>query len=97
MVGVPLAIACLPLAAHVPLAIWLAAAMAMIVYAIALPEHYDIASGAYAFALIVTMAATGEYGVATLFARLWETMVGGALGVVVLLLLTPVWRWSRAT
>jgi hypothetical protein len=97
LVGVPLAIACLPLAAHAPLAIWLAAATAMVIYAIALPEHYDIASGAYAFALIVTMAASGEYPVATLLARLWETVVGGALGVAVLLLLTPLWRWSRAT
>jgi uncharacterized membrane protein YccC len=97
LVGVPLAIACLPLAAHAPLAIWLAAATAMVAYAIALPEHYDIASGAYAFALIVTMAASGEYPVATLLARLWETVVGGALGVAVLLLLTPIWRWSHAT
>ena len=97
MVGVPLAIACLPFAVHAPLAIWLAAATAMVVYAVALPEHYDIASGAYAFALIVTMAASGEYPVATLLARLWETAVGGALGVAVLLLLTPVWRWSHAT
>jgi Fusaric acid resistance protein-like len=96
-VGVPLAIACLPLAVHAPLAIWLAAATAMVVYAVALPEHYDIASGAYAFALIVTMAASGEYPVATLLARLWETVVGGALGVAVLLLLTPIWHWSRRT
>jgi hypothetical protein len=97
MVGVPLAIACLPFAVHAPLAIWLAAATAMVVYAVALPDHYDIASGAYAFALIVTMAASGEYPVTTLLARLWETVVGGALGVAVLLLLTPVWRWSHAT
>jgi hypothetical protein len=97
LVGVPLAIACLPLAAHAPLAIWLVAATAMVIYAIALPEHYDIASGAYAFALIVTMAASGEYPVATLLARLWETVVGGALGVAVLLLLVPIWHWSRRT
>jgi hypothetical protein len=43
------------------------------------------------------MAASGEYPVATLLARLWETVVGGALGLAVLLLLTPVWRWSHAT
>jgi hypothetical protein len=45
----------------------------------------------------VTMAASGEYPVATLLARLWETMVGGALGVAILLLLTPIWHWSRRT
>jgi Fusaric acid resistance protein-like len=95
LAGVPLAIACLPLAAHALLAIWLAAATAMVVYAIALPERYDIASGAYAFALIATMAASGEYPVASLLARLWETAVGGAQGVAVLLLITPIWRWAE--
>ena len=49
----------------------------MVIYAMALPERYDIASGVYAFALIVTMAASGEYPVGILFARAWETVVGG--------------------
>jgi len=81
LVGVPLALACLPFAPKMPLVIWAVAAIAMIVYAMALPERYDIACGAYAFALVVPMAATGEYTFATLAARAWETMVGGALGV----------------
>jgi hypothetical protein len=89
MIGVPLGLACLPIAVHEPLLSWSAAAAAMIVYAMALPEHYDIASGVYAFALIVTMAASGEYPVTTLFARAWETLVGGALGIAVVLLLAP--------
>ena len=89
LIGVPLGLACLPIAAQAPLLIWSLAAIAMIIYAMALPEHYDIASGSYAFALIVTMAASGEYAVATLFARAWETIVGGALGIGVVLLLAP--------
>jgi hypothetical protein len=89
LIGVPLALACLPFAPQMPLLVWVAAAIAMIVYAMALPERYDIACGAYAFALVVTMAATGEYALATLTARAWETMVGGALGVAVVLLLEP--------
>jgi hypothetical protein len=92
LVGVPLALACLPFAPEMPLLIWAAAAIAMIVYAMALPERYDIACGAYAFALVVTMAATGEYTLATLAARDWETMVGGAIGVAVVLLLEPLPR-----
>jgi uncharacterized membrane protein YccC len=92
LVGVPLALACLPFAPEIPLFIWAVAAIAMIVYAIALPERYDIACGAYAFALVVTMAASGEYTLATLAARAWETMVGGALGVAVVLLLEPLPR-----
>jgi hypothetical protein len=89
LIGVPFALACLPIAPYAPLLFWTAAAIAMIVYAMSLPEHYDIACGAYAFALIVTMAATGEYSVMTLAARAWETIVGGALGIAVVLLLAP--------
>jgi hypothetical protein len=89
MIGVPLALACLPVAGQAPLLIWSAAAAAMIIYAMALPERYDVSCGAYAFALIVTMAASGEYSLATLSARAWETIVGGALGITVVLLLAP--------
>jgi Fusaric acid resistance protein-like len=95
LVGVPLALACLPFAPQMPLLIWAVAAIAMIIYAMALPERYDIACGAYAFALVVTMAATGEYTLATLAARAWETLIGGALGVAVVLLLEPLPRFLR--
>lgn len=87
-VGVPLGLAFLPLLSAVPPIVWLAAALAMIVYAMALPERYDVACGAYAFALIVTLAAGGEHSVAVLAARSWETLLGGALG-----LATATWLW----
>ncbi len=61
----------------------------MIVYAMALPERYDIACGAYAFTLIVTLAASGEHSVAVLAARGWETLLGGGLGLVAATLLFP--------
>jgi hypothetical protein len=89
LIGVPLALTCLPVAVHAPLLIWIVAAIALIIHAMALPEHYEIACGAYAFALIVTMAASGEYTVATLTARGWETIVGGAIGIAVVMLLAP--------
>jgi hypothetical protein len=82
MIGVPIGIICLPLAEHVPLLVWMLAAFAMIVYAMALPERYDIACGAFAFALIVTMAASGIHSIPLLAARLWETLLGGALGLI---------------
>jgi hypothetical protein len=41
---------------------------------------------------VLRQAATGEYTLATLAARAWETMVGGALGVAVVLLLEPLPR-----
>jgi Fusaric acid resistance protein-like len=81
LVGVPLGLACLPLAEHAPLLLWAAAGFAMIVYAMALPERYDIACAAFAFTLIVTLAASGEHSVSMLGARAWETLLGGTLGV----------------
>ncbi|CAM5774885.1 hypothetical protein LMIY3S_04746 [Labrys miyagiensis] len=95
MIGVPIAIACLPLAVEAPLVVWLAAALAMIVYAMALPERYDIACGAYAFALILTLAVSGENDFFELVARAWETIIGGALGMIAALLLRPVFARHR--
>jgi hypothetical protein len=89
LIGVPLGLICLPMVGHAPLVIWIAAAVAMIVYAMALPEHYEVACGAYAFALIVTMAANGEHSVTLLAARGWETILGGAIGIAVVFLLVP--------
>jgi hypothetical protein len=82
LVGVPVGLICLPLAEHAPLLVWTMAAFAMIAYAMALPERYDIACGAFAFALIVTMAASGVHSVPLLAARAWETLLGGALGLI---------------
>ncbi|MGH7057979.1 MAG: hypothetical protein ACREFZ_08875, partial [Acetobacteraceae bacterium] len=66
------------------------AAIALIVYAMALPGRYDIACGAYAFALIVTLASAGDTSVAMLLSRGWETVIGGALGLATALLLFPI-------
>lgn len=88
-VGVPLGLACLPIAIHAPILIWIAAAVAMVVYSMALPERYDIACAAYAFTLIVTMAATGEDSLRVLSARAWETLIGGVVGLAAALLVVP--------
>ncbi|SAK80228.1 hypothetical protein AWB75_04939 [Caballeronia catudaia] len=82
LVGVPIGLVCLPLAEHWPLVVWVLSAFAMIVYAMALPERYDIACGAFAFVLVVTLAASGVHSVSLLAARAWETLLGGALGLV---------------
>jgi hypothetical protein len=81
LVGVPIAIAFLHAGASMPILVWTTAAVAMIVYAMALPERYDIASGAYAFTLIVTLAVVGEQSIAVLAARAWETLLGGVIGI----------------
>jgi hypothetical protein len=88
-IGVPLGLACLPLAIHAPIAVWMAAALAMIIYAMALPERYDVACAAYAFTLIVTMAVTGDHSLKLLASRSWETVIGGAVGLGAALLIVP--------
>lgn len=90
LVGVPIGLACLPIAAEAPLLIWAAAALAMVIYAMALPERYDIACGAFAFTLIVTLELTGDTAISTLAARAWETLIGGALGLAAALLILPI-------
>lgn len=89
LVGVPVALACLPLAERLPLVVWAMAALAMVVYAMALPDRYDIACGAFAFALVVTLAASGVHSVPVLAARAWETLIGGALGFICAKLIFP--------
>ncbi len=88
-IGVPLGLACLPLATAAPLVVWAAAALAMVVYAMSLPERYDIACGAYAFTLIMTLAISGEHSVLLLASRVWETLIGGGLGLASAMLLLP--------
>jgi hypothetical protein len=81
LIGVPLGILCLPISVHLAPLAWALAAVAMIIYAMALPDRYDIACGAYAFTLMVTLAMSGETSLPVLGARAWETLIGGALGV----------------
>jgi hypothetical protein len=89
LIGVPLGLACLPVAMHAPLLIWAVAALAMVVYAMALPERYDIACGAFAFTLIVTLAASGVHSIPLLASRAWETLLGGAIGLAVAMFVFP--------
>jgi hypothetical protein len=88
-IGVPIGLALLPLAAQLPLLAWSAAALAMVIYAMALPERYDIACGAYAVTLILTLAIAGEHSLTMLTARAWETVLGGITGVSAAMLIFP--------
>lgn len=80
-VGVPIGLAFLPLTTDAPLLAWAAAAIAIVIYAMALPERYDVACGAFAFILIDTLALAGEHSMRLLSARAWETVLGGAAGL----------------
>jgi hypothetical protein len=95
MIGVPLGLLCLPVADHAPLLVWVAAGIAMIIYAMALPERYDVACAAFAFALIVTMAATGDHSFRLLASRGWETVIGGVVGAVAAMLIVPRWAFRH--
>lgn len=89
MVGVPLGLLFLPIARHLPLLGWIAAALAMILYSMSLPERYDIACGAFAFTLIVTLVISGETSIPVLAARAWETLLGGVLGLATAIFIVP--------
>lgn len=89
LIGVPLGLVCLPLVMHAPLLAWAIAALAMIVYAMALPERYDVACAAFAFTLIVTLAIGGVHSISLLAARAWETLLGGALGLLAAKVIFP--------
>ncbi|MBB3178429.1 FUSC family protein [Variovorax sp. Sphag1AA] len=78
-IGVPLGLLCVPLAVQWPLLAWACAAVAVVIYAMALADRYDIACGTFAFALVITLAASGEHSVLHLSARLWETALGALL------------------
>jgi hypothetical protein len=90
LIGVPLGIVCLPIATHLPTLAWMLAAAAIMIYAIALPDRYDIACGAYAFALLVTLVMSGQTSLSLLAARAWETLIGGAFGVAAANFLLPI-------
>jgi hypothetical protein len=96
LIGVPIGLICLPVAEHAPLLIWAAAALAMIIYAMALPERYDIACGAFAFTLIVTLAASGVHSIPVLAARAWETLLGGSLGLAAAMFIFPLRSSDRS-
>ena len=67
----------------------------MVIYAMALPERYDVACGAYAFTLIVTLAVSGDHSIPILASRAWETFLGGALGLGAETLLSPLRASTR--
>jgi hypothetical protein len=88
-IGVPLGIALITVAPNAAILIWVLAAFAIMIYAMALPSRYDIACGAYAFTLIITLAVTGENSIFFLASRLWETLIGGVLGLTIALYVVP--------
>lgn len=89
LLGVPLGLVFLPLYVDHAVLLWLLAAAAMIIYAIALPERYDVACGAFAFTLMITLAASGVHSTLLLTARIWETLIGCAVGFAAAKLVFP--------
>ena len=87
LVGVPVGLACMPIAVHAPLLTWILAALAMVVYTVSLPRRYDFACGAFAFTLMVTLEMSGQHSADVLLARVWETVLGATLGVAMALLI----------
>ncbi|SFM93083.1 FUSC family protein [Variovorax sp. OV329] len=82
VVGVALGLAALPLVYRAPWLAWVGSAAAMMLYTTALAARYDLACGAFAFTLMVTLAAQGEHSLAVLAARAWETLLGAAIAMI---------------
>jgi hypothetical protein len=89
-VGVAFGLAIALLFAHVPLIVWVMAALAMVVYSTWLPLRYDVACGAYAFALVVTLAEAGHSSWNAASARGLDTVIGAAIGMTFSALILPV-------
>ncbi len=89
-VGVVLGLGVALLFAQVPVAIWGLAALAMVIYSVALRLRYDVACGAYAFALVVTLAAAGDSSWNAATARGLDTFLGAAIGMAVSAVVLPV-------
>jgi uncharacterized membrane protein YccC len=85
--GVALGLAAVPVAAHHPAMAWIAAAPGMVIYTVAAARRYDIACGAFAFILVLTLAATGQHSLPLLAARAWETLLGAIVALTVARLL----------
>ena len=89
-VGVALGLAAALLFAQVPLVVWALAALAMIIYSIWMTLRYDVACGAYAFALVITLAEAGDSSWNAASARGADTVIGAAIGMAFSALVLPV-------
>jgi uncharacterized membrane protein YccC len=89
-VGVALGLGVALLFAQLAPVVWLLAAIAMIVYAMWLPLRYDVACGAYAFALVVTLAEAGNSSWGAASARGLDTVIGAAIGMLLSAVILPV-------
>jgi uncharacterized membrane protein YccC len=89
-VGVALGLCIALLFAQVPLIVWAMAALAMVIYSVWMPLRYDVACGAYAFALVVTLAEAGNSSWGAASARGVDTVIGAAIGMVLSAVVLPV-------
>ena len=89
-VGVALGLGMAMLFAQTPLMVWAMAALAMIVYSTWLQTRYDVACGAYAFALVVTLAEAGNSSWDVATGRGLNTVLGAVIGMAISVLVLPV-------
>jgi hypothetical protein len=89
-VGVALGLGMAMLFAQVPLIVWAMAATAIVVYSTWLDTRYDVACGAYAFALVVTLAEAGNSSWDVATARGLNTVLGAVIGMAFSALVLPV-------
>jgi hypothetical protein len=89
-VGVALGLVAALLFAQMPPVIWALATLAIVTYSVWMPLRYDVACGAYAFALVITLAEAGDSSWNAATARGLDTVIGAAIGMVFSALILPV-------
>jgi uncharacterized membrane protein YccC len=89
-VGVALGLAAALMFAQVPIIVWVLAALAMVIYSVWMSRRYDVACGAYAFALVITLAEAGNSSWGAASARGIDTVIGAVIGMAFSALVLPV-------
>ncbi len=89
-IGVALGLAVALPFAQMPLVAWALAALAIVIYSVWLPLRYDVACGAYAFALVITLAEAGASSWDAASGRGLDTVLGAAIGMAFSVLVLPV-------
>jgi len=97
VVGVAVGLAIGPLSGHAPAVVLPVAAVAILTAIVTLKTRYGVSQGAVAFALVVALEVFLQSPLSILLARIWQTAIGGAVGVVASAVVLPLRLTAQLT
>jgi hypothetical protein len=97
VVGVALGLAIGPLSGHTPAVVLPVAAVAIFTAIVTLKTRYGVSQGAVAFALVIALEVFLQSPLNVLLARIWETAIGGVVGVAASALVLPLRLTAQLT